>query len=379
MMKRFIAALALIAAAAPAVAKDVTIGLSWDARESALNQAWEDYMRAEAKKLGDADGINVKWVVNMANNDASRQASNIEDLINSGVDIIIARPLDSAAIGASIHAAKDANIPFVTFDRSSSGDKPTAHVGGDSADQAKVLGEAFEKTLKANNVKAQCIEVQGSLIDLNAVNRTNAFKKLADESNGEITIIARIPSEWNPEIVLSGLTDAFRAHPEANCLLLASDWAIDAVQAAAQKFDKWHPEGDPKHVWIASNDLLTSAIPAMENGYIDDSVTWDAQSHATEAVRVMFDILQKQGSAVRAEWLSGERIARDARDRQRHDRLLGSKIQVAELLRRRRFFAVAVLQRIGGRCRPLRESQCSLPARALVSDGRAQRPSRKRA
>ena len=92
-MKRFIAALALIAVAAPAVAKDVTIGLSWDARESALNQAWEDYMRAEAKKLGDADGINVKWVVNMANNDASRQASNIEDLINSGVDIIIARAL----------------------------------------------------------------------------------------------------------------------------------------------------------------------------------------------------------------------------------------------------------------------------------------------
>ena len=48
-MKRFIAALALLAFGAPAVAKDVTIGLSWDARESALNQAWEDYMRAEAK------------------------------------------------------------------------------------------------------------------------------------------------------------------------------------------------------------------------------------------------------------------------------------------------------------------------------------------
>src|SRR5882757_10312419 len=195
-MKRFMWAVALLAlSAAPAVAKDIKIGLSWDARESALNQAWEDYMRAEAKTQGAALGINVAWVVNMANNDSSRQAANIEDLINSGVDIIIARALDSAAIGSSIHAAKEANIPFVTFDRSSSGEKPTAHVGGDSADQAKVLGDAFEKTLKANNVKAQCIEVQGSLIDLNAVNRTNAFKKLADESNGEITIIARIPSE----------------------------------------------------------------------------------------------------------------------------------------------------------------------------------------
>src|SRR5882757_3569962 len=262
MMKRFIAAFALIAAAAPAVAKDVTIGLSWDARESALNQAWEDYMRAEAKKLGDADGIKVKWVVNMANNDASRQASNIEDLINNGVDIIIARALDSAAIGASIQAAKDANIPFVTFDRASSAVKPTAHVGGDSTDQAKSLGEAFEKILTANKVDAKCLEIQGSLIDVNAVNRTNEFKKL-DEANDNITIISRIPTEWNPELVLSGLTDAFRAHPEANCLLLASDWAIDAVEAAAVKFDKWHPEGDPKHVWIASNDLLTSAITAM--------------------------------------------------------------------------------------------------------------------
>ena len=291
-MKRFIALATILALwVTPAVAKDVKIGLSWDARESALNQAWEDYMRAEAKTQGAALGINVEWVVNMANNDSSRQAANIEDLINNGVNIIIARALDAAAIGSSIRAAKDAGIPFVTFDRASSGEQPTAHVGGDSKDQAKVLGEEFEKILKANNVDAKCIEVQGSLADINAINRTNEFKKL-DEANDNILIIAQIPSEWNPELVLSGLTDAFRAHPEANCLLLASDWAIDAVQAAAEKFDKWHPEGDPKHVWIASNDLLTSAIAAMENGYIDVSVTWDAQSHAKEAVRVLLDIAQ---------------------------------------------------------------------------------------
>jgi ribose transport system substrate-binding protein len=35
----------------------------------------------------------------------------------------------------------------------------------------------------------------------------------------------------------------------------------------------------------------------MENGYIDDSVTWDAQSHAKEAVRVMFAILQGKDPA----------------------------------------------------------------------------------
>ena len=55
MMKRFIQmAIALLAMgiAGPSLAKDVKIGLSWDARESALNQAWEDFMKAEARCRG---------------------------------------------------------------------------------------------------------------------------------------------------------------------------------------------------------------------------------------------------------------------------------------------------------------------------------------
>ena len=47
----------------------------------------------------------------------SRQASNIEDLINQNMNPIVARPEDASAIAASIRAAKAANIPFITFDR----------------------------------------------------------------------------------------------------------------------------------------------------------------------------------------------------------------------------------------------------------------------
>src|SRR6478735_3493910 len=137
-MNRFIigSLMALLAGLGSVQAKDVKIGLSWDARESALNQAWEDFMKAEAKKQGEPLGINVEWVVNMANNDSSRQAANIEDLLNGGADIIIARALDAAAIGASIRRAKEAGIPFVTFDRASRGAQPPANVGGVSTDRA---------------------------------------------------------------------------------------------------------------------------------------------------------------------------------------------------------------------------------------------------
>src|SRR6266508_5571366 len=111
-------------------------------------------------------------------------------------------------------------------------------------------------TLSLHDALPICIELQGSLADINAINRTNEWAAL-DAKSDVIEIVTRIPTEWNPELVLSGLNDALRAHPEANCILAASDWAIDAVQAALEKVDKWYPTGKPKHMWIASCDLLT--------------------------------------------------------------------------------------------------------------------------
>lgn len=294
-MKRFKIALTatlLVAATSQmAQAEDYRIGLSWDARESALNQAWEDFMKAATAEIAAESGDTIEWVVNMANNDSSRQAANIEDLINADVDIIITRALDAAAIGSSIRRAEAANIPFVTFDRASSGRQPTAHTGGDSGYQARVASEELIALFDANDVNGQCIEILGSLADINAINRTNEFAAAAEGSD-RLNIVAQIPSEWDPAKVLSGLNDALPAHPEANCLLLASDWAITSVQAALEAVDKWYPTGDPKHVWIASNDLLTEAVGAMEQGYIDVAVTWDAEAHANEAVRVMMAILK---------------------------------------------------------------------------------------
>ena len=75
------------------------------------------------------------------------------------MDVIIARAFNSGAIGTSIKAAKDAGIPFITFDRGSTSGKPTAHVGGDSYDQARSTGLAFADILKKAGVQGKCIEL----------------------------------------------------------------------------------------------------------------------------------------------------------------------------------------------------------------------------
>jgi ribose transport system substrate-binding protein len=279
----------LIAMPALAFAKDVTVGMSWNQKESSLETAWEDYFKSEAIEQGKAAGVNIIWTFNVAAGDPTRQAANIEDMINKGVDIVMARAEDAAAIGASIRAAKAAGIPFVTFDRASANTKPTAHVGGDSYDQAITTATVFVDLLKKNNVHGKCIELEGALTDINAVKRTKGWHDVTDKS-GVIETVIQVPTEWNPELFLSGLTNALKAHPEANCVFAASDFAFTAIQSALEKADKWAPTGQPKHMWLATQDLLPAAVKPMEDGYIDVSTSYDAYAHSKETVRVLIAI-----------------------------------------------------------------------------------------
>jgi len=268
------------------------IGLSWNEKNIALVQAWQDYMQ----QLASEQGLNVEWVINVADNDPSRQASNIEDLINQGVDLIVARAEDSAAIGASIRAANTAGIPFITFDRSSSTDKPTVHVGGDSYDQALTTGNELATILTNAGVKGQCIELQGALTDVNAVNRSKGFADV-DASTDAFEIITQVPTEWQPDLFLSGTTNAVRANPDANCIIIASDFALPSVQSALEGAGKWAPSGDANHLYFATQDVFPEAYVAMKDGYIDVGTTYDAYAHSQELVRVIAALMAGQDPA----------------------------------------------------------------------------------
>jgi ribose transport system substrate-binding protein len=287
-MKRYILStiLAAVVSTASAQAEPLKVGFSLDTKESSLQTAWVSFLESEGKSQGQAAGYELEWTINVANADPARQAANIDDLITAGVDVIIARAFDSGAIGTSIKAAKDADIPFVTFDRGSTSGTPTAHVGGDSFDQARSTGLAFAEILKKAGVKGKCIELQGMLTDINAVNRSKAWNEVAKET-GQYETSVQVPTEWNPELFLSGLTNALTAKPEANCVFAASDFAFPSIQAALEKADRWAPTGQPKHMWLATTDLLSAAVKPMEDGYIDVSTTWDAYLQAKEAVRVI--------------------------------------------------------------------------------------------
>lgn len=275
---------ALVQAQAPRKDK-ITIGVSWNEQIHSLVQAWQDYMEQYGEEFSAKYGIEIEWVVNVANSDPTQQASNIEDLINQGVDVILARAHDAAAIGASITAAHQAGIPFITFDRASASVKPDVHVGADSYTQAVTTAEAFADLLEANGVEGKCIELQGDLRDMNAVYRSNGWADV-EAARGAWETVVQIPTEWNPEKFLSGTANALEAHPEANCMFVASDFAFEGVETALENAGKLHPTGEEGHIWIAAQDVNPQGYTAMLNGYIDVATTYDAYFHAVELVHI---------------------------------------------------------------------------------------------
>jgi hypothetical protein len=81
-----------------------------------------------------------------------------------------------------------------------------------------VAGAAFAELLKSKGVTGKCIELQGALTDVNAVNPSKGWNEAA--SKGGITTVIQVPTEWNPELFRSVLTNALKAKPEANCVCL---------------------------------------------------------------------------------------------------------------------------------------------------------------
>lgn len=264
----------------PAEEETYTIGLSWNRRDEALIIAWEDYLKLHGEDYG------LEFVVNVADGDPMRQNANIEDLISQGVDVIVARAEDGASIGSAITAAKDAGIPFMTFDRESQSVEPDAHVGASSYELAHDTALAFADLLKEEGIEGKCIELEGDLRDQNAIHFHDGWTD-AEEEEGAWTTVATMPTEWNPEKFRSGVVNGFQANPEANCLFVASDFAFDAVRSGLEEVGRYVPVGEEGHVWIATIGLQPPALDPMRGGYIDVTGIWDAWYHAEKAAEVI--------------------------------------------------------------------------------------------
>ncbi|BBX37345.1 periplasmic binding protein/LacI transcriptional regulator [Mycolicibacterium mageritense DSM 44476 = CIP 104973] len=153
---------------------------------SSFITAGKEGMEAYAK----ANNIELVW--NSANNDVSTQASQVDSLINQGVDAIIVVPVQADSLGPQVASAKSKNIPLLAVNAELESTELAGNVQPDD-----VAAGAQEMQMMADKLggKGNIVILQGPLGGSGEINRGKGIDQVLAKYPG-IKVLAKDTANW---------------------------------------------------------------------------------------------------------------------------------------------------------------------------------------
>ena len=239
------------------------------------------------KELGEKAAISYQ----VAQGDAVRQEKQIEDMVTAGVDAIVCVYVDMDAIMQSVRLCNEKGIPFVFSDRPVINTDEIKADWGISTDNYQLSFNGWKwsaEYAKKNGMILNVLELQGSLADDNVLKRADGLRHVQKDNTEVINIVQSVPTEWNLERCLAGVTNALSAHPEINCIFLMSDFLIPPVIQALQAADRFKTIGDPDHVFLMGYSGSAEAVRLMQEKYMDMCFGMDVIKTGYESVMAAY-------------------------------------------------------------------------------------------
>lgn len=262
----------LMTTAAHAETIGVSMALFDDNFLTVLRGGMQDY----AKTL---KGVTLQ--IEDAQNDVSRQQSQIQNFIAAGVDAIIVNPVDTDATAAMSKIAADAGVPLVYVNRQ------PVNVDALPAKQAFVASNEVESgTLQTKEVcrllggKGKAVVMMGELSNQAARMRTKDIHDvLSTDACKGISIVEEQTANWSRTQGADLMTNWLSAGVEFDAVIANNDeMAIGAIQSlkAAGK--------DLKKVVVAGIDATADAQASMAAGDLDVTVFQNAAGQGRGSV-----------------------------------------------------------------------------------------------
>ena len=274
-MKKLILGAAMMLALSTA-AHAATIGVSIAKFDDNFLTVLRNGMSDYAKTLS---GVSLQ--IEDAQNDVSKQQSQIQNFIASKVDAIVVNPVDTDATVAMSKIAADAGIPLVYVNRQ------PANVDTLPENQAFVASnEQQSGTLEAQEIcrllggKGKAVVIMGELSNQAARMRTQDVHDVikTDACKG-IQIVEEQTANWDRTQGSDLVTNWLSSGTEFDAVISNNDeMAIGAIQAlkAAGK--------DPKKVLVGGVDATQDALAAMQAGDLAVTVFQDAAGQGKGSV-----------------------------------------------------------------------------------------------
>jgi D-xylose transport system substrate-binding protein len=275
-----------------ALAKSLTIGVSWSNFQEERWKTDEAAMKAQLKKLG------AKYISADAQADSTKQIADVENLIARGCDALIILAYDADAIAPAIAKAKAEGIPVVGYDRLIE-DPYAFYLTFDNKEVGRMQARAVFKVKPAGNY----VFIKGSPTDPNAdflhEGQLEVLKKAMDA--GKIKNVGEQYTEgWKPEVAQKNMEQILTANNnKVDAVVASNDGTAGGVVAAltAQGMEGITP--------VSGQDGDYAALNRVARGTQTVSVWKDARELGKAAANIAVALAKGEKVKNAIKWSGG--------------------------------------------------------------------------
>ncbi len=232
-----------IAYSGAASAQQLKIGVSFQELNNPYFVTMKQALEASAKTMG------AKLIVTDARHDVSKQVSDIEDLVQQGVQILLLNPTDSVGVQSAVKSAKAAKVVVVAIDAQASG-------GVDSFVGSKNRDAGY----KACKYMAERIGGKGKIAILDGIpvvpilERVTGCEAAVKEFPG-LKIVAKQNGKQERDTAMSVTENMLQANPDLKGVFSVNDTGAMGALAAI--------DASGKDIKLVSVDGAPDAIKAI--------------------------------------------------------------------------------------------------------------------
>ncbi|WP_163182243.1 ribose ABC transporter substrate-binding protein RbsB [Bacillus subtilis] len=251
--------------------KEFTIGLS----VSTLNNPFFVSLKKGIEK--EAEKREMKVIIVDAQNDSSKQTSDVEDLIQQGVDALLINPTDSSAISTAVESANAVGVPVVTIDRSAEQGKVETLVASDNVKGGEMAAAFIADKLGKGAKVAELEGVPGASATRE---RGSGFHNIADQ---KLQVVTKQSADFDRTKGLTVMENLLQGHPDIQAVFAHNDeMALGALEAI---------NSSGKDILVIGFDGNKDALASIKNGKLSATVAQQPELIGKLATEAADDIL----------------------------------------------------------------------------------------
>ncbi|SDJ15863.1 ABC transporter substrate-binding protein [Aliiruegeria lutimaris] len=199
-----------------------------------------------------ADQLGADLVITDAGHDVAKQISDVEDMLQQNIDILLVNPTDSAGIETAVKMAKDAGVIVVAVDANANGPVDT-FVGSKNRDAGYMSCKYMSEKMGGEGEVA----ILDGIPVVPILQRVEGCKAAFEEFPG-IKMVDMQNGRQDRSVALGVVENMIQAHPNLKGIFSVNDGGAMGALAAIQ--------GSGRDIVLTSVDGAPEAVAAIAQG-----------------------------------------------------------------------------------------------------------------